>query len=105
MYCKKCGAEISENAQFCPVCGAPVNDSIESTKQTSRKSRLVAAILCWFFGCFGVHKFYVGRVGAGIAMLLTLGGLGIWAFVDFIIILCGNYKDKDGKVLLTWLDQ
>ena len=32
-------------------------------------------------------------------MILTLGGLGIWTLVDFIVILCGNFKDKEGKLI------
>lgn len=38
-------------------------------------------------------------------MILTIGGLGISALVDLIVILCGEFKDSDGKKLLTWLDQ
>jgi len=40
----------------------------------SPKSRLVALLLCFFLGPLGVHRFYVGKIGTGILMLLTLGG-------------------------------
>jgi TM2 domain-containing membrane protein YozV len=53
-------------------------------------------LLCFVLGGFGVHRFYAGKVGTGILMLFTLGGLGIWTLIDFIIIATGNFTDKDG---------
>jgi len=53
-------------------------------------------------GIFGVHRFYVGKVGTGIAMIFTLGGLGIWVLVDLIMILVGSFKDKEGRLVLNW---
>ena len=61
------------------------------------KSKTVAAILCFFLGCFGAHWFYAGRIGIGILHLLTLGLLGIWTLIDFIRILIGSFEDKDGN--------
>ena len=69
------------------------------SKVVSEKGKGTAALLCFFLGSLGVHRFYVGKVGTGIAMLLTLGGIGIWTLIDFIIILCGNFKDKYGLPL------
>lgn len=68
----------------------------------SPKSRLAAALLAWFLGIFGIHRFYVGKVGTGILMIFTLGGLGIWALIDFIVILVGSFKDKEGRLLVNW---
>jgi len=70
--------------------------------ETSEKKRLVALLLCFFLGGLGVHRFYVGKVGSGIAQILTLGGLGIWVLIDFIMILCGTFKDKEGSQLVKW---
>lgn len=43
--------------------------------------------LLWFFlGVFGAHRFYLGRTGSAVAMLLTFGGLGIWAFIDLFLV-------------------
>ena len=58
-----------------------------------------AALLCFFLGGLGVHRFYVGKIGTGILMIFTLGGLGIWLIIDFVMILTGSFKDKEGKDL------
>ncbi len=42
--------------------------------KSSEKERLVAFLLCFLLGGLGVHRFYVGKVGSGIAQILTLGG-------------------------------
>ncbi len=65
----------------------------------SSKNRWVAAILCFFFGVFGVHRFYTGKIGTGILYLLTVGVFGIGWFVDLILIVAGGFKDKDGLKL------
>jgi len=63
------------------------------------KSKVVAALLCFFLGGFGVHRFYVGKVGTGILWLFTAGLLGIGAIIDFILILLGGFRDKAGMPL------
>ncbi|MGB7979296.1 MAG: TM2 domain-containing protein [Candidatus Nanopelagicales bacterium] len=73
-----------------------------SGQPASPKSRLAAALLAWFLGVIGVHRFYVGKIGTGILMILTLGGLGIWILIDFVLILVGSFKDKEGRVLSNW---
>lgn len=70
----------------------------------SEKSRLVALLLCFFLGVFGAHRFYVGKVGTGVLQLVTLGGLGIWYFIDLIIILLGSFRDADGARLYHWFE-
>lgn len=70
--------------------------------EKSPKLRLTALLLAWFLGIFGVHRFYVGKVGTGILQLFTLGGCGIWALVDFIRIAAGTFKDKQGRPILDW---
>ena len=67
----------------------------ESSKSSHSKTTL--AIVCFFLGGIGIHRFMVGKVGTGILMLITLGGLGIWTLIDFIVILTGGFTDKDGN--------
>lgn len=68
----------------------------------SNKSRLAAFLLCFFVGILGVHRFYVGKIGTGILMLCTLGGVGIWVLIDLIMIIAGAFKDKQGNIITRW---
>jgi TM2 domain-containing membrane protein YozV len=62
-------------------------------------SRLVLAIICFFLGGLGIHRFIVGKVGTGILMLLTAGGFGIWWLIDLIMLLIGTFRDKQGNLI------
>ena len=68
----------------------------------SQKSRLVATLLCFFLGAIGIHRFYTGKIGTGILYIFTGGLFGIGVLVDFIMILCGAFKDKSGAKLVNW---
>ena len=71
------------------------------------KSRFVAALLAFLFGVFGVHKFYLGRTGAGLTMLLVSVLLGILilplitmsiiAFVECIIYLVSSDEEFETR--------
>lgn len=96
IHCTVCGTEMAYTAGACPKCGAP--NAVVSAN-TSEKTMVAAALLCFFLGTLGIHRFYVGKIVTGILMILTLGGLGIWTLIDFVMIIVGSFKDKNGLTL------
>jgi hypothetical protein len=98
MFCSHCGKEITESPSFCTSCGARLVEDAN----VSPKSRLATSLLAWYLGWLGVHRFYLGKIGTGILMILTFGGLGIWAIIDFVFAVTGNMRDKDGRLITKW---
>jgi hypothetical protein len=94
-YCESCGSIIKIAAEICPKCGVRQRQA-----EGSGTDWLTTLLLCIFLGGFGAHRFYSGSIGIGVAQLCTLGGCGIWAFVDFIMILTGSFKDGKGNTLV-----
>lgn len=92
--CRACGQPVHATAQACPHCGAP---NTGSTKRI-----LPAALLCFFFGLFGFHRFYVGKIWTGLLQLVTGGGFVVWAVYDLVMILFGNFTDKQGNRINLW---
>jgi len=70
----------------------------DRSNQEIKSSRgfIAMLLLCFFLGYLGAHRFYAGKIGTGILMILTLGGFGLWVLFDFIVILLGNFKDING---------
>ena len=69
---------------------------VSVTTAASAKSKMVAFLLCLFLGYFGVHNFYVGKVGKGLLYFFTSGLFGIGWLWDMIQIARGKFTDKDG---------
>lgn len=94
IYCSGCGQQIHSSAESCPNCGAK-----QVGTEKSQHSKGVLALVCFFLGYFGIHRFMVGKVGTGILMILTFGGLSIWVIIDFIMILAGSFRDSEGRLV------
>ncbi|QIG81744.1 TM2 domain-containing protein [Sphingosinithalassobacter tenebrarum] len=84
VHCRDCASLISPTANTCPRCGGRQNIATGGLGATtpSGKNRVVAALLALFLGGFGVHKFYLGRIGWGIVYLIFC-----WTFVPALIAL------------------
>lgn len=113
--CPQCGAPAEANAAKCVYCGASIitQQTVQPQVQTQAqpqvivvqqapadphperknwpvKSKIAAALLAFFLGGIGVHKFYLGKVGSGILYLLFCwtGIPSIFALIDGIVYLC-----------------
>lgn len=106
MYCSNCGAEVNDSAVICVKCGCALNgEHSVSLKEENSNRALIALLLAVFAGHLGAHRFYTGKTGTGIALLciflFTFWTLlpFVWQIVDIIMILSGNFTDKDGRYL------
>ena len=68
-------------------------------EQTSDKDWTTLLILSVLLGGLGVDRFYAGHIGLGVLKLLTIGGCGIWALIDIIMVATGKFTDADGLPL------
>jgi TM2 domain-containing membrane protein YozV len=92
-FCSECGSVIKAKAEICPKCGVrqmarPIDLNLGPTASNG-KSRIAAALLAFFLGGFGIHKFYLGQVGLGIVYLIFCWTFipAIIAFIEFILFL------------------
>lgn len=125
-FCKHCGQVIDADCIICPKCGKQVeevkvsrpdniiiNNNNNATSSASAsvsagfgdmispKSWLVTLLLCLFLGVLGGHRFYTGKIGTAIIMILLCwtGISAIWALIDLILIILSKFKDKQGRTV------
>lgn len=87
------------NMPTAPPAMPPAPGTPAALQESQDKNYVAAVLLSFFLGGFGVDRFYLGRIGTGILKLLTVGGLGIWAVIDFLRIAFGSLRDKNGLPL------
>lgn len=108
-YCVECGQIINKKAVVCPHCGCahPYMDTVDQDslnkpgftgKPKELNSRwVITVILAIVIGGLGAHRFYTGKIGTGILMLITGGGCGIWYLIDIFMVCTEEYRDADGQ--------
>ena len=112
IFCPSCGSVIKKGVKFCPNCGKspesmskdePVEPIISLSEQREKREQrwLICLLLCIFLGGFGAHRFYTGKIGTAILMIVTFGGFGIWCIIDIITIAVGKFRDKNGNYITT----
>ena len=117
-FCHACGYESNALADICIKCGVKLSQTSQSEASVSPKSRTALVVLAFFLGELGVHRFYAGKIGTGIIMLLLtivgyltmillfgfvfLSVVWLWNVIDFIIAVIGTFKDREGKTISKW---
>ena len=119
-FCSNCGAATTELTEMCVKCGARMGGVAAKAiaGDISPKSRLAVTLLAFFLGEFGAHRFYLGKIGTAIVMLILgilgwatiwifvgwifLIPVGIWALIDFIFAVSGHMRDTEGRLIQKW---
>jgi TM2 domain-containing membrane protein YozV/Tfp pilus assembly protein PilE len=91
VFCRACGKEVHKTAVACPACGAQLI-------LKRYKDKTAAALLAFFLGGLGIHRFYLGQWW-GIFYLLFCWTLipGLIAFIEFIVFLASDKQKWDDK--------
>jgi TM2 domain-containing membrane protein YozV len=90
--------------RVCVCILVPVGAMMSSGSISQPKSKLVAGLLGIFLGGLGIHRFYLGYTGIGIAQIAvtvcTCGFGSLWGLVEGIMILVGKLdRDAQGNPL------
>jgi hypothetical protein len=93
---------IASDGRWYPPHTRPASHAV-----APQKSKTTAALLAFFLGAFGAHRFYLGYTGVGTTMLLitVLSAfllspfVILWGWVEFLVILTDNMRTKQGTPL------
>ena len=124
-HCAYCKGRILDEHAKCPNCGSTVfiadpkpvvepvhepeprveyrtiHETIYVQPPKSARNRWIALLLCLLGGMLGLNRFYTGKIATGVLYLITFGLLGFGVVVDFLVILCGSFHDKQGLPLAS----
>ncbi len=92
--------EKNASIRECLLAADESKDSLIMSMQF--KDPTIALILSLFTGAYGIDRFYIGDTALGIGKLLTCGGLGIWALIDWFMIM-GSTREKNYTRLFIYL--
>ena len=94
-FCHNCGSQVDPRADICLNCGAKQQKPIPGGK-----SRIAAGILAILLGGFGIHKFYMGKIGMGVLYLVFCwtGIPAIIGLIEGIIYLCEDDSKFAGRL-------
>lgn len=67
------------------------SDIVQTLQFKDPTTSLIVSLLC---GSLGIDRFMIGDTGLGVGKLLTCGGFGIWAIIDWFIIM-GATREKN----------
>lgn len=115
-FCPECGKDVTQTDKFCPECGQQLSAHgtiIQPKTQRERfskknkllsppKSGVTALALCFFFGFFGAHRFYVEKKWTGLLMLFTGGIIGVWVIFDLMVLVQNKFQDKQQRTLTVF---
>ena len=71
--------------------------SINAQSTTTNKNRMIALPLSMMLGFFGADRFYLGKHKTGALKLVTFGGLGLWWFIDAVMLLLDAFLWSLGR--------
>lgn len=109
-FCPNCGKAVNPNASVCLSCGSALGKVSNPTKAVAKNDntgrmlgnydKTTIAIICFFFGCFGIHNFMMGETKKGIVKLIASFCFGIsfiLSWIDLIKIVTDGYTVDQSK--------
>ena len=85
--------EVDLNLREQPLCNME-----EEYSDVAWTTLLILSVL---LGGLGVDRFFSGHIGLGVLKLITVGGCGIWAIIDIIMIATGKFRDGEGRLVVN----